>query len=840
MMKLKATNPLVLFVGALAIGLAGCADDVIITEPPPPPPPPPPESAEISIVSITEFDDGAELGELEDGPVANLISIVVNFDTGGFEAAALDVLVDSDVVGCQTFSGQASVGLGADVQTISCTLNTAQGVGACTGQTQVGQFENGPHTIGVSLTLQDGSAVTATRTAPLVFSNSNVVLIVPNDIGPRVVGLDEEGWWGGPRDLSWYACPVIFDSSLDDFGGVCEVTITASDGMLFTATSSSVTDTAEPYEATAQYRDVPTSDATWVDEDSRNEDLVEDEDVQVWASDVLACDGTNIDAFFSTFVDERNIDSSAPLCDDDPCEVWIDDDYPINDGNAPGFTNNVFSDGDFDLRDLFGTLVDDDGVGMVLGVTTVLSAWDYADGDQDNLVAFLSPVFGVGDLTEDDACGDDGTTDPALGAATFALGYGQCAALGEEGAPVDAYFIEIAEVGDLLGNALGDGTMDLQIEDEFITELDAPSGITGSGQLGADFTGPDVDPDEVMPEAGLVWNPDLRFDGLDDATRGCDPAATVPGPGDGLDQTLCENLMFEALDPDLASGDEGAGVEDTGCGPATNPATTECSDAAGVGNFDGNQLDVVIDDSPGDDFNSTTVPLANQPITARAWNTTLAATTLPAAGMFASYICAPLTGGAGVGDTPNACDGTNDGLYTVTIIAPDKAQVENNVTELTTTFTIDTNQPIIGFGGITGLTASDAATVEFVLDASVVDRNGDGTAVTSAVVQVTVDGGDGICDGSGLGDDDITELLVQVAPAGGNDDATGATVIVDVTSEVNLNGGDFDQLFTASNLGAGTVDYCFILTADDGAERKDGTDDGLDISASAQKEFEWQ
>ena len=59
-MKLKATNPLVLFVGALAIGLAGCADDVIITEPPPPPPPPPPEAAEISIVSVTEFDDGAE------------------------------------------------------------------------------------------------------------------------------------------------------------------------------------------------------------------------------------------------------------------------------------------------------------------------------------------------------------------------------------------------------------------------------------------------------------------------------------------------------------------------------------------------------------------------------------------------------------------------------------------------------------------------------------------------------------------------------------------------------------------------------------------------------------
>jgi len=827
MMKLKATNPLVLFVGALAIGLAGCADDVIITEPPPPPPPPPPESAEISIVSITEFDDGAELGELEDGPVANLISIVVNFDTGGFEAAALDVLVDSDVVGCQTFSGQASVGLGADVQTISCTLNTAQGVGACTGQTQVGQFENGPHTIGVSLTLQDGSAVTATRTAPLVFSNSNVVLIVPNDIGPRVVGLDEEGWWGGPRDLSWYACPVIFDSSLDDFGGVCEVTITASDGMLFTATSSSVTDTAEPYEATAQYRDVPTSDATWVDEDSRNEDLVEDEDVQVWASDVLACDGTNIDAFFSTFVDERNIDSSAPLCDDDPCEVWIDDDYPINDGNAPGFTNNVFSDGDFDLRDLFGTLVDDDGVGMVLGVTTVLSAWDYADGDQDNLVAFLSPVFGVGDLTEDDACGDDGTTDPALGAATFALGYGQCAALGEEGAPVDAYFIEIAEVGDLLGNALGDGTMDLQIEDEFITELDAPSGITGSGQLGADFTAPVVD--ELMPpdeSPTFVWNPDLGVDYTAGSPAAIDLTRTCPSTDAVLD---CESIMYEAADPDLASGDPGSGVEEIGCLMGYPNA---CDDANG----DGAYIVVGIDDGPAtcDGGAGCDAPPANLLVTDDVG--------VVGDDMFQAYFC----DGPNV-DAPN-CDGTDDGTYTVWAEAADKAQVDNNWSAPTWSFILDTSPPVIGFGGITGLNSSNAATVQFVLDANVVDRNGDGTALELVNVFVSIEDVTGLADGdcTTLGDQLFDEASVLVSP-NDNPAAVPLTVFVDVTAQVNANGGDITQTFTASNqsatLGLGDYTYCFLIEADDGAERKDGTDISAtagDINSVAGKDFTWQ
>ena len=187
-MKLKATNPLVLFVGALAIGLAGCADDVIITDPPdiiipPPPPPPPPENAEIATVSIVNADDGTEIGESEDDPVSGVIGVAINFDTGGFEAAALDVFVDSDKVPCQTFSGQAAVGIRADQQRVQCLINTDEGIGACTGSVLLGRFENGPHTISATLTLQDGSSVTATRAEPLTFANTNSIIVVPDDIG---------------------------------------------------------------------------------------------------------------------------------------------------------------------------------------------------------------------------------------------------------------------------------------------------------------------------------------------------------------------------------------------------------------------------------------------------------------------------------------------------------------------------------------------------------------------------------------------------------------------------------------------------------------------------------
>jgi hypothetical protein len=461
----------------------------------------------------------------------------------------------------------------------------------------------------------------------------------------------------------------------------------------------------------------------------------------------------------------------------------------------------------------------------VQGQTVLLNAWDIDsfDGDLLDLTLYLENVAGVDDLAEDDACGFDETTDQALGG-DYPDAWGQCTdGAGDDGG-VDAYVIQIARVGDLLGNELGDGTEDTQLEDEFVTELTDNGtglGVVVSGQLGADFTGPEIDPDELMPPADggavlelFVWNPDLDFDGVDDDTRGCGPL------GDPLDQDLCENLMFEALDPDLASGDAGAGVDDAECGPATNPASTECIDGDG----DGELITVEIDDSPGDDFNDQLM------LVARAWDG--AASTDPEDGMFAGYICDE------PGDVGTACDGTNDGTYTVTHTVPDKAQVDNNVSEASYSFIIDTNQPVIGFGGITGLNSSNAATVEFVLDASVVDRNGDGTAVTSAVVQVTGISGGGDCS---LGVFDlVAEDEVLVTPEGGNDAADDTTVEADVTDAVQTNGGDFSKLFTAENLGAGPVTYCFTIIADDGAARKNGDDDELEINAVAGKDFTWQ
>ncbi len=202
--------------------------------------------------------------------------------------------------------------------------------------------------------------------------------------------------------------------------------------------------------------------------------------------------------------------------------------------------------------------------------------------------------------------------------------------------------------------------------------------------------------------------------------------------------------------------------------------------------------------------------------------------------MFEAFFC----GGGGSGAE---CDGTDDGEFSVEIRTNDQAVKENNARSQVLTFVLDVTPPVVGFGGITGLNSSNAASVNFVLAASVTDRNGDGTAVADATVQVTIDGGDGTCDGTGGGDDSVSEADVLVSP---NDDSSGATVTVDVTDQVNSNGGDFEVTFTAENqdgnLGTGTYDYCFILTGDDGARRKDGTEDGIESTSSAQKTFEWQ
>jgi hypothetical protein len=767
MKRLRAIRLGAFMAAALGIGLAACTTDS--TGPAPsPPPPPPPTPAEISISGVVDPETGEDLPQSGDGiMVSGRIGVVIDFDPGSSSLQSLDVIFEhesgaTEEIPCaeavQGALSHGTIGLRADMQSVQCVIDTGEGAGACQGQAMSARFANGTYTISTELTLQDGGTASDDGDDPLIFDNGEASGGMALDVGPRVVSVGDDfpdfgveagvGFWGGPRDLSWRACPVVFDPELSD---ICTIEI-----------SGGRASSEAPFTYTAAYRDA--------DGEPVNEGLVEDDPTGgghvigdgPTGFKILLCDGTNVTAFFDMQSDVRHLDTTAPSCSGGSCAPEI--------AGMAVLQNGLYSDGAITLGGL-----SDGGVGGVYGVTTIVDAYEFDSGDPDDQELFLENPEGMADLPEDDGCGFGETTDSAV---QFGCGGA------EAGLPVDAYFLVVSEVADLLGNALGDGNMDREIDDEF----------SDSDELGVDRTAPSLEELEPAQEDPVfVWNPDLTAAGCPDA---------APGSPD------CETIMWESVDPDLASGDDPSGLEAGSCGAV-------CADDDG----DGQLIEAEILASPSGGNDDELLSVSNAGL---------------GPDMFEAFFC----GGGGNGAE---CDGTDDGEYSVEIRTTDQAVKENNAHSEVLDFVLDVTPPVVGFGGITGLNSSNAASVNFVLDATVTDRNGDGTAVAEATVQVTIDGGDGTCDGSGGGDDSISEADVFVSP---NEDASGATVTVDVTDQVNDNDGDFEVTFTAENqdgnLGLGTYDYCFILTGDDGARRKDGTEDGIESTSSAQKSFEWQ
>jgi hypothetical protein len=785
----RGSVSLVTAVGLLAVALSSCSTDGGIT--PPPPPPPPPSPAEISIVSIVDPETGLELGGGAEGiRVSGRIGVVIEFETSGQEVGSLDLVLEgasgSETVPCDDGAGQGSVGLGAETQSAQCVIDTAEGIGACVGQAQNARFPNGTYAIRAELTLADGTDVSDEGATPLLFDNSDA-MDAALDIGPRVVSVGADfpefgvgagvPFWGGPRDLTWRVCPVVYDPALTD---ICRVEISArtlaGTGNLDLGNGPGQRASSEaPFTYTARYRDDQGNPV--------NEDLVEDDPAGgghvigegSTGYRVFLCDGTNVTSSFGIQSDVRHLDTTAPGCSGGGCAPEI--------GGMAVLQNGLYSDGDLALGGLR-----DGGVGGIYGETVLVDAYEFDSGDPDLQELFLAGPAAVEDLPEDDGCGSGATTDPGV-----QFGCGGT----EAGLPVDAYFLQVVQVADLLGNALGDGASDRGIDDEF----------ADSDEFGVDRTPPSVE--DLVPPADdppFVWNPDQTGSGC--------PAAAPGGPD-------CETIMWESVDPDLASGDEPSGVEAGSCG-------TVCDDDDG----DGRWISGEILAGPAGANEGDVLSVSNAGL---------------GADLFEAFFCAGGPAGA-------ECDGSDDGAYTVEVRATDQAVRANNLAAERRTFVLDVTPPVIGFGGITGLNASNAATVEFVLDASVVDRNGDGSAVASATVQVTIEKagtGDGVCGnwagganppGADAGELHEFQDVLVTPPA--NTTNPAAPVIVDVTGQVNADQGDFSVTFTAQNqspnMGAGDYLYCFTIKADDGARRKNGADDGVAPSSSAGKDFTWQ
>ncbi len=533
MTRLRAIRIRASIAAALTAGLAACTTDS--TGPAPPPPPPPPTPAEVSIAGLVDADTGEDLPESGDGiMVSGRIGVLVDYDPGSSSLQSLDVLFEhasgaTETVPCaEAVLGslsQGAIGISADVQSVQCVIDTSVGAGACQGQAMSARFANGTYTVSTELTLQDGTTASDDGDDPLIFDNGEASGGMALDIGPRVVSVGDDfpdfgveagvGFWGGPRDLSWRACPVVFDPELAD---ICRVEISGGTldgtGDLDLGNGPGQRASSEaPFTYTAAYRDA--------DGEPVNEGLVEDDPTGgghvigdgPTGFKVLLCDGTDVTAFFGMESDVRHLDTTAPSCSGGSCAPEI--------AGMAVLQNGLYSDGAITLGGL-----SDGGVGGVYGVTTIVDAYEFDSGDPDDQELFLESPETIADLPEDDGCGSGETTDSAA-----QLGCGGT----EAGLPVDAYFLVVAEVADLLGNALGDGNMDREIGDEF----------SDSDELGVDRTAPSLDELEPPQEdPAFVWNPDLTGAGCPDA---------APGSPD------CETIMWESVDPDLASGDDPAG-----------------------------------------------------------------------------------------------------------------------------------------------------------------------------------------------------------------------------------------------------------------------------------------
>ena len=277
---------------------------------------------------------------------------------------------------------------------------------------------------------------------------------------------------------------------------------------------------------------------------------------------------------------------------------------------------------------------------------------------------------------------------------------------------VDAYAAEVSEVFDRLGNPR---TVDVDAG----TAGNQPA--TSANPFGVDMTAPTISNEEPTTD-GIILND--------------------------------TGLGFEAVDPDLASGDPGAGVDRTGC-----------------------PVDATVD-------NCTNITAATDETTPTVLNVN------------------------DLGDNDGstfevALGALADGAYVVTADVPDLAINPANVANPTFDFVLDRTAPTVNIvdpppGNVT----SSNASLTFVIEGNASDAN-DLSALT---VSVTLVGADDVC---GTADD---VALTEGSGPGEVDDQSRS---IDVSAGGTIS---FTENFQIFNTGDGSdQDVCFLTTGEDNA-----------------------
>jgi hypothetical protein len=697
----KVTKRL-LVAGFAALVVTACQDSVSVVQPPPPPPPPPPPAVDAT-VSIQGLRTIPANAPVNPTNAFGDMNVVLNVEEGDNTVTQVDILFDGVASGCQDITTSASPGAG-----VSASASAADVV-EC--------FWDSDGVVGACVGEQ----------LPPAFADGVI------EVGAQIT-LDD----GTVRTAANVQTVTLTNGT----NGVGNYMIVAP---IFDMPA--VIGNGRPYWGGPEDRDADGTD------DNVNafgvcpvsfDDGFEIGEVSAWASTDLGPAGADLGAGQGAV----ETDDASPFVFtlDSGDNDGVEDD-PTGDGHEVCTTGQIFDTSGLNVTSQFnhGCVGDDESMYLDYTAPTAAAGAEITvDGN---------PVAG-GELFSEGTYGLTGVMDGGVGF-TFGAGsqidVGDCAEA--DNADNDATTAFVADFADAAG-------IDDLPEDDAVADTNELDCYVAELVHLADDVGNEADLETVLGGDAINTGDPATFHGADRT------AADISGQQPDSDFILNDvALMFDAVDPDLESGDAGSQVDEAGCDFAIGVAA--CTNVTAE---DEDDETYEVDELGGAGDGTFTVDIAD-------------------------------AGGLGSGG-PLA-----DGAHTISISVDDLATPANNAT-YDFTFTLDTTAPVhgalnpapVGSGG------TNASAIVFTIGGTITDAN----AIEVADLEI-YDAVNGVCND---GDD------VLLAEGTGADEVdVNLRDLTDGTNSINFN-----ESFTVQETagGAGTVDYCFLITAEDGALDKTG------------------
>ncbi len=180
------------------------------------------QPATVTIFGLREVDDRTQA--VDPSSVSGNISVLLDVQYNDETVTNVDLTLGDEIISCRGASndaepvGVAPTGLaesGGSVE-LECFFDTDQVAGECMGMQLEPRFANGEHELGAQITTADGSVREALATQMITLKNSNYVMIDHNPGKSMVVA--GVPYYGGPTTEdnvnTFDVCPVAFDGTM--------------------------------------------------------------------------------------------------------------------------------------------------------------------------------------------------------------------------------------------------------------------------------------------------------------------------------------------------------------------------------------------------------------------------------------------------------------------------------------------------------------------------------------------------------------------------------------------------------------------------------------------------